>query len=110
MIFFGVLTFAFPAAGIPDSPGLWPTAMLIALGFISVFGYGLFNVGVARFSAGQASAWNNLIPGITLIMGMFLLGERFSTLQYLALIPIFLGVGISQLGETKTGPPKRKGS
>ena len=105
-IFFGVLTFAFPQAGFPDAFHWWPTAMLVALGFISVFGYGLFNVGVAKLSAGQASAWNNLIPGLTLIMGMFFLGERFTTLQYLALIPIFLGVAISQLGEAKIAEHK----
>lgn len=102
-VFFGVLSFAVPGAGIPESPELVPTIMLVGLGFISVFGYGFFNLGVARLSAGQASAWNNLIPGITLIMGMVLLGERFTLIQYLALVPIFLGVGLSQLGTAKTG-------
>ncbi len=103
LIFFGALTFAVPGAGLPASPGLLPTIMLVALGFISIFGYGLFNVGVAMLSAGQATAWNNLIPGITLIMGMLFLGERFTTLQYLSLIPIFLGVAISQCGKVGTG-------
>ncbi len=101
-VFFGVLTLVMPDAGFPESPGLWPTVMLVGLGFISVVGYGLFNLGVARLSAGQASAWNNLIPGLTLIMGMLLLGERFTTLQYLSLIPIFLGVALSQCGKVGT--------
>ena len=39
-------------------------------------------------------------------MGILILDERFTTLQYLALIPIFLGVGISQLGETRTASRK----
>jgi drug/metabolite transporter (DMT)-like permease len=97
LLFFGCMV---PLLGVP-LPEAMPSPMVLAsLAFLSlstVIAYGLYNTGVARLSAGQAAAWINLIPVLTLMMGIAFLGERLTPLQSLAVVPIMGGVALTQL-------------
>ncbi len=74
-----------------------PTLAIVYLGVFITFGaYGLYNYGVSRVPASQASSFVNLIPVFTIVMGWLVLGERFTASQYLASGLVFLGVFISQ--------------
>ncbi len=100
MVFFGIMlaVMGFPLPA--EIPSLYP---LLALGFLSVatiVAYGLYNIGVARLSAGRAAAWINLIPALTLGMGILFLGESLNLLQSLAILPILAGVALSLSGKS----------
>ena len=104
MLFFGCMLFILD---VPLPAALPPTVPLLALGFLSIstiVAYGLYNTGIARLSAGQAAAWINLIPALTLIMGIVFLGETLSFVQALAIIPILAGVVLSQTRGTAKTP------
>ncbi|MDL2316149.1 DMT family transporter [Desulfovibrio sp. OttesenSCG-928-A18] len=95
-LFFGVMLLILR---VPLPEALPPAAPVIALGFLSmstIVAYGFYNFGIARLSAGQAAAWINLIPALTLAMGVLFLGEGLSPPQIVAVAPIMLGVFISQ--------------
>ena len=97
VLFFGLLLVGTDVP-LPDTLPSWEP--LLALAFLSmatIVAYGLYNIGVARLSAGQAAAWTNLIPAITLLMGIGLLGEHLTVAQCFALIPILSGVALSQI-------------
>lgn len=59
-------------------------------------GYGLYNYGVSRLSAGQAAAYTNLVPVFTLAFGVLLLHEVFLPTQYVASALVIAGVLLSQ--------------
>ena len=70
---------------------------VVYLGLVVTVGaYGLYNYGVSRLPASQASGFTNLIPVFTLIFAAVLLGERLNTEQYLAAGLVFAGVALSQ--------------
>ncbi len=74
-----------------------PTLSILYLGVFITFGaYGLYNYGVSRIPASQASAYVNLIPVFTIVLGWMVLGERFTAAQYLASALVFGGVFLSQ--------------
>lgn len=90
-------TLALPAVSLPDTIPLLPALCVVYLGLcITIGAYGLYNYGMSRLPAGQASAFVNLIPVITLVMGSALLGETFTGQQYLASVVVFAGVFLSQ--------------
>ena len=94
--FFSLFLFS-PEIEFPTSPALQPLAAIIYLGAgITLGAYLLFNYGVSRIPASQASAYVNLIPVFAVILGFIVLGERFTWQQYLAAPLVFLGVYISQ--------------
>ena len=96
-LFFGLMLLALDV-NLPDA--LPPAEPLIALGFLSfstIVAYGLYNLGIARLGAGPAAAWINLIPALTLVMGIIFLGETLSLLQSAAILPILFGVVLSQM-------------
>ncbi len=64
--------------------------------FVSAGAYGLYNYGVSRLPASQASAFINLIPVCSIALGYILLGERLNFWQIAACILVFSGVLISQ--------------
>ncbi|MBG0790782.1 MAG: DMT family transporter [Desulfovibrionaceae bacterium] len=77
-----------------DPSGL---ATIVYLGlFVTILAYGLYNYGMSKTPAAQASAFINLIPVITLILGMILLGERLNWMQYVASALVVVGVYVSQ--------------
>lgn len=63
---------------------------------VTVGAYGLYNFGVSRLPASQASGFINLIPLFTLLFAMLLLGERLNATQVLAAGLVFGGVALSQ--------------
>ena len=70
---------------------------IVYLGAIVTMGaYGCYNFGISRIPASQASAFVNLIPVFTIILGWLILNERFTLMQYPAAILIFVGIFLSQ--------------
>jgi drug/metabolite transporter (DMT)-like permease len=93
---FFIALFALLGNPLPDS--FPPAEPLIALAFLSltsVLAYSFYNIGIARLSASQAAAWTNLIPALTLIMGVLFLGESLTFVQSLALLPLLVGIVLS---------------
>ncbi|MBG0777791.1 MAG: EamA family transporter [Desulfovibrionaceae bacterium] len=78
---------------------LLPTLAVIYLGSVVTLGaYGLYNFGVSRIKASSAAAYTNLIPVVTLVMGITLLGESFTTPQFAASGLVILGVWLGRRG------------
>jgi drug/metabolite transporter (DMT)-like permease len=99
--FLGTIFFApfllFSAQGIPDHFPLWPTVSIIYLGCMVTFvAYTLYNYGVSKIPASQASAFVYLIPVFAIMFGWLILDEKFTWLQSLGVGFIFLGVFLSQ--------------
>ena len=94
--------FYFPLLFLPstDLPTTFdPTgfAAVVYLGlFVTMGAYGLFNYGVSRIPASQATAFTNLIPVLTVIMAGVILGETFTRMQYIASTIVLSGVILSQ--------------
>jgi drug/metabolite transporter (DMT)-like permease len=82
----------------------WPTRFdgngilaIVYLGaFVTMGAYGLYNFGISRVPASQASAFVNLIPVFTILLGRLILDERFTFSQYPAAALIFIGIFLSQ--------------
>lgn len=99
--FFGAVFF-FPLLFLPSTA--MPTAFdplgvgaIVYLGaFVTLAAYALYNYGASKIPASQASAFTNLIPVLTLIMGWAVLGERLTPWQYLASGLVLFGVLLSQ--------------
>lgn len=63
---------------------------------VTVGAYGLYNFGISRLPASEASGYTNLIPLFTLVFAVPLLGETLNNLQMLAAAVLFGGVALSQ--------------
>jgi drug/metabolite transporter (DMT)-like permease len=63
---------------------------------VSMGAYGLYNYGVSRIPASQASAFVNLIPVFSIILSFLILDERLTSWQWLACALVFGGVLLSQ--------------
>ncbi len=63
---------------------------------VSVGAYGLYNFGISRIPASQASAFVNLIPVFSILLGFLILGERLTPWQGAACALVFGGVLVSQ--------------
>ena len=105
--FVGMLFFCLLALTVPEPetyvslgrtfPDWARWACLLYLGGIVTFaGYGLYNFGVKRLSAGRAAAYTNLIPVFALLFGLALLDEKLLQTQYGGAFLIVLGVLLSQ--------------
>ena len=97
----GAIFFSFfflsPDINIPTLFPLLPTLAVLYLGsFITLGAYLLYNFGVSKIPASKASAYVNLIPVFTVILGFLILGETFTIPQYFASTLVLLGVYISQ--------------
>ncbi|MCP4287058.1 MAG: DMT family transporter [Gammaproteobacteria bacterium] len=76
-----------------------PSLAVLYLGFVvTTLAYGLYNYGVSRIPVSQASAYINLIPVFSVLLGFWILGERFTTAQFFASALVFSGVLVSQWG------------
>ncbi len=74
-----------------------PALAVVYLGsFVTLGAYLCYNYGVSKIPASQASAFVNLIPVFTVILGFMILGERFSLWQYGASVLVLAGVFLSQ--------------
>jgi len=102
--------FYFPALFLPGTElpsQIDPVSLsaIVYLGVVVTVGaYGLYNVGVSRIPASQAASFVNLIPVITLVMSAIILGERFTTVQYLASFLVLAGVILTQDHSTTRQP------
>ncbi|HEJ1954397.1 EamA family transporter, partial [Pseudomonas aeruginosa] len=72
---------------------------------VTVGAYGLYNFGVGRLPASQASGFINLIPVFTLVFASLFLGETLNGPQMLAAGLVFIGVAISQWRSAPPPPP-----
>jgi len=94
--------FYFPLLFLPTTH--WPNrfepisaAAIVYLGLFVTFGaYGAYNYAVSKIPAARATAFINLIPVFTVIMGVTILDDRLTPVQYLAMAIVFVGIAISQ--------------
>lgn len=99
--FIGTIFFAPVLLLIPESREMILTTqsvLIVAfLGIVVTIGaYGFYNFGTSKIPASQSSAFVNLIPVITIILSMLLLGERLAPMQYGAAVLVIFGVIFSQ--------------
>ena len=85
------------------------TAVIYLGAAVTLGAYGLYNYGVSRIPVSRTSVFFNLIPVFTVFLGVVILGEHFSTAQYMASGFVFWGIYLSQRGgrrkPDKTGSP-----
>lgn len=94
--FFGILV-ATPWVPFPESPSWGPVLAVLYLGVaVSVGAYGLYNLGVSRLPAWQASAYTNLIPVFALVLGWAFLDETVTVSHVAGIVAVCLGVGLTQ--------------
>ncbi|QEY61841.1 DMT family transporter [Metapseudomonas lalkuanensis] len=90
---------------VPESVSAFGIGAMIYLGTVVTVGaYGLYNFGVSRLPASQATGFINLIPVFTLIFAWGLLGERLTGVQLLAAGLVFVGVALSQWKSSAPAP------
>lgn len=85
-------------------PEVWhsapPTEAVVSVIYlgavVTIVAYGLYNYGMSKLPASQASSFVNLIPVFAVLLGWSLLGERFTLQQFMAAGLVFAGVCISQ--------------
>ncbi|KAF1054080.1 MAG: putative cystine transporter YijE [Stenotrophomonas maltophilia] len=100
------LPLAAVTSGVPVAPGPLGLAALLYLGSVVTVGaYGLYNFGVSRLPASQATGFINLIPVFTLLFAALLLDERLNAVQWLAVGLVFMGVALSQWTDRTPPPP-----
>lgn len=86
-----------PTTTLPTNFDLTGVMTIVYLGiFVTIMAYGLYNYGMSKIPASQASAFINLIPILTLFFGWLLLHERLNWIQYAASILVVAGVYLSQ--------------
>ena len=94
--------FYLPLLFLPSTnlPSRWDAPAVLAVLYLGLFvtlgAYGLYNFAVSRIPVSQASAFVNLIPVFTILLGWAFLGEKLVAQQYLAATVILAGVFISQ--------------
>lgn len=94
-----------PTTDLPTEFSLIGVLSIVYLGiFVTITAYGLYNYGMSKIPASQASAFINLIPVITLILGFIFLGERLNWIQYTASAVVIAGVFLSQ--DKKSSSPE----
>ena len=104
--------FFFPFLFLPGTvapAGFSPVAAfaVVCLGvFVTLGAYGLYNYAVSCIPAGQAAAYINLIPVMTLFLAWLILGDSLTPLQYLAGGLVFCGVFLSQQRRSATAAPE----
>ncbi len=89
--------FFLPGMGLPESvpPVVWGAVIYLGL-VVGLGAYGTFNFGLSRVKAGLASLYLNLIPVFALFMGVILLGESLTLMQYPACALVLVGLFVSR--------------
>ncbi|PIE60525.1 MAG: EamA family transporter [Desulfobulbus propionicus] len=94
---FFLLVVLFLGITLPEKISVSSILVIVYLGlFVSFGAYGLYNFGVSHIPVSQASAFINLIPVTTLILGYLVLGERLTIWQIPACTLVLMGVLLSQ--------------
>ncbi len=102
--------FYFPLLFLPSTqlPTAHPGVPLLAVAYLGTLvtlgAYGLYNFGLSRIPASQASAYVNLIPVFTILLDWLVLGQTFAPSQYPASLLVFAGVYISQDRRAASAP------
>ena len=95
-------------SGFPAHYPLKGSLAVIYLGIaVTLGGYGLYNFGTSRIPASKSSAFVNLIPVVSLILSIIILGENVDAHQLLASALILCGVLVSQYTPAKKPVVKR---
>lgn len=82
----------------------WPAELsipvigaVVYLGLVvTIGGYGLYNYSMHHVTASMAAGYTNLIPVVSLLLSVLLLGERLVPMQWVAVLLVFVGVFLSQ--------------
>jgi drug/metabolite transporter (DMT)-like permease len=86
-----------PSTVLPGHIDLSAAAAVAYLGVcVTIGAYRLYTFGISRISASQASAFVNLIPVFTAVLGHVILGEVMTAGQYGGCALIFAGIYLSQ--------------
>jgi drug/metabolite transporter (DMT)-like permease len=86
-----------PGTHLPSRFVAVPALSIIYLGvFVTLLAYALYNFGVSRIPANQATSYVNLVPVFAVLLGWLILDEHFRPMQYLASSLVFVGVILSQ--------------
>jgi drug/metabolite transporter (DMT)-like permease len=86
-----------PSTTLPQTFEWIPALSIFYLGIFVTFGaYGAYNFAVSKIPASQATAFINLIPVFTLIMGVLILDDKLTRLQIVAAVIVFCGIYVSQ--------------
>lgn len=94
-----------PTTQLPTSLPIEGVGYVLFMGIcVTITAYGLYNYGISKIPASQASAFINLIPVISLALGVILLGEKLNAIQYVASGLVLGGVWLSQ-DKKKVGQP-----
>ena len=99
--FSGLLFFA-PMLALPQvrqmpPPTVQSLLVVLYLGVVVSFGaYALYNYGVSRIPVSRASAFINLIPVFSILLGFVLLDERLNLQQWFACAAVLAGVLLTQ--------------
>lgn len=89
----------------PAQVSLVTMGSIVYLGLvITLGGYGLYNYSLTYVKASTAAGYTNLLPALSLIFSMLILGERLVLLQWVAVLLVFVGVVLSQ--ERRPNLPK----
>jgi len=92
-----------PETALPAHLDPAAAAAVVYLGVcVTIGAYGLYNFGISRIPASQASAFVNLIPVFTAVMGYLILGEVMTVGQYGSCVLIFAGIYLSQYKGRRT--------
>lgn len=95
-LFFLPLVFL-PSTNMPTECNAEAFGAVVYLGLGTTFGaYGLYNYGVSQLPAWQASAFTNLIPVFSIVLGWWILGETLTMAQFLGAGAVLCGVVFSQ--------------
>jgi drug/metabolite transporter (DMT)-like permease len=106
-VFFFPLLFM-PSTALPSTMPVGPTLAVVYLGVcISIGAYGLYNLGISKLPAWQASAFINLIPVFSILLGWICLGEHMNQNQLFGVVLVFCGVLLSQYRPRKENAPAR---
>ncbi|WP_292254652.1 DMT family transporter [Marinospirillum sp.] len=70
---------------------------------VSLGAYGLYNIALSRLSATVTGAYINLIPVFALLVALLVLKDTINLQQWLAVLVIFTGIGISQYQQPVRG-------
>ncbi|NDV21659.1 DMT family transporter [Desulfovibrio sp. JC022] len=96
---------ALPSTNIPTVFDPLAAGSIVYLGIcITIGAYGLYNFGMSKLPANQTTAYVNLIPVFTLFLGWLILGETFTSMQFIAAALVMGGVILSQ--DKKSGKAK----
>jgi len=80
-------------------PSIWTMKVILMLLYlgtcVSFIAFGLYNWGISKVKASQASIFVNLVPITAVILGWFVLGETLNPSQLFATAIVIIGVLIS---------------